>query len=225
MWACRIIISYTPQKGSAVLETTLRRYTEIPYVIDLLQTRELVLVNPKAWDDRNDSFYIEQYARAAGFSSTYALCLAEAPETYHHWRVFSHGSGGACITFDKSKIVKYATKHKGVRAESVQYNTISELKTEPPQIEELPFLKRYAYIDEQEFRLFYGSRKKGEPTFRIQIPLSAIERITLSPWLPKSVADHVKSTLKSINGCGNLRIYRSTLVENEVWKRFAGNGV
>ncbi|MBB2497486.1 DUF2971 domain-containing protein [Aquipseudomonas ullengensis] len=207
------------------MEATLRRYTEIPYVIDLLQTRELTLVNPKAWDDRNDSFYIEQYARAAGVSSTYALCLAEAPETYHHWRVFSHGSGGACITFDKSKIIKYATKHHGVRAESVQYCTISDLRGEPPQTEELPFLKRYAYADEKEFRLFYGAKSKGEPIYRIPIPLSAIDRITLSPWLPRAVAIHVKSTLKSINGCSNLRISRSTLVENETWKEFAGNGI
>lgn len=206
------------------MEATLRRYTEITYVIDLLQTRELVLVNPKAWDDRNDSFYIEQYARAAGVSSTCALCLTEAPETYHHWRVFSHGSGGACITFDKSKIIKYAIKHKGVRAESVQYSTIPELRSNPPQTEELPFLKRYAYIDEQEFRLFFGSKRKNEATFRIPIPLSAIVRITLSPWLPKTVAEHVKNTLKSIRGCGDLRIYTSTLVENETWKRFAENG-
>lgn len=206
------------------MEATLRRYTEIPYVIDLLQTRELVLVNPKAWDDRNDSFYIEQYGRATGLRSTYALCLAEAPETYHHWRVFSHGSGGACITFDKDKIIRYAAKIKGVRAESVQYKTISELRAEPPATDDLPFLKRYAYIDEQEFRLFCGSKTKGEPTMRIPIPLSAIDRITLSPWLPKSVSEHVKTTLKGITGCEHLRIFRSTLVENEVWKRFASNG-
>jgi len=206
------------------MELTLRRYTEIPYVLDLLHSRELVLVNPKAWDDRNDSFYIEQHARILGFGSTYALCLAEAPETYHHWRVFSHGSGGACITFDKSTLIRYATKIKGLRAESVQYKTIRELRAKRPETEELPFLKRYAYSDEQEFRLFYGQKRKGPPTFRIPIPLSAIERITLSPWLPQSVADKVRSTLKSIKGCGKLRIYRSTLVENDMWKRFASTG-
>jgi len=205
------------------LEPMLRRYTEIPYVIDFLQTRELALVSPKAWDDRNDSFYIEQYARAVRLRSTYALCLAEAPETYHHWRVFSHGSGGACIIFDKDKLVKNATKLKGLRAESVQYKTISELRNEPPQTQDLPFLKRYAYIDEQEFRLFYGSKLKGQVIVRVPLPLSAIERITLSPWLPKSVADHVKRTLKAIKGCENIRIFRSTLVENEAWKGFANN--
>ncbi|MFC0084611.1 hypothetical protein ACFFJT_07015 [Dyella flava] len=203
----------------------MRRYTEIPYVIDLLQTRALVLVNPKAWDDRNDSFYIEQYARSVGLRRTYALCLTEAPETYHHWRVFSHGSGGACITFDKEKLIKYAAKIKGLRAESVRYRTIAQLRRKPPATEDLPFLKRHAYTDEHEFRLFYGStKKKAEPTVRMPVPLSAIERITLSPWLPRSVALQVKGTLKAIKGCGGLEIYRSTLVENDVWKGFADNG-
>lgn len=31
-----------------------------------LRTGELALFNPKAWDDRNDSFYIEEYAAPAG---------------------------------------------------------------------------------------------------------------------------------------------------------------
>lgn len=203
------------------MEATLRRYTEIPYVIDLLQSKELVLVNPKAWDDRNDSFYIEKYARAAGLRSTYALCLAESPETYHHWRVFSHGSGGACVTFDKKRLVRCATRLKGMRAEAVQYKTISELRSQPPRTDDLPFLKRYAYIDEQEFRLFCGSKEDGDATMRIPIPLSAINRITLSPWLPKSVSDQVKYTLNGIKGCKHVSIFRSTLVENEVWKRFA----
>jgi hypothetical protein len=55
-------------------------------VVDLLQTKELALVNPASWDDRNDAYYIEQYAHVKGIASTYALCLAQAPETYHHWR-------------------------------------------------------------------------------------------------------------------------------------------
>jgi hypothetical protein len=43
----------------------------------------------------------------------------------------------------------------------------------------------------------------------------------LNPWLPKSVADHVKATLKGVEGCRSLKVYRSTLVDNEAWKKFA----
>lgn len=206
------------------MESSLRRYTELPYLIDFLQTKELTLLNPALWDDRNDSYYIEQFARANGLLSTYALCLAEASETYHHWKVFSHGGSGACIEFDKAQLISAAIVIPGLRAEEVKYKTIDSLRECAPSQSDLPFLKRYAFSDEKEFRLFYGSAKKGPSVFRMQVPLKAIKRITLSPWLPTSVVNHVKSTLKSIDGCKSLRIYKSTLVENENWKKFALNG-
>ncbi|BET26684.1 hypothetical protein EV673_0198 [Limnobacter thiooxidans] len=207
------------------MESSLRRYTELPYLIDFLQTQELALLNPALWDDRNDSYYIEQFAKANGLLSTYALCLAEASETYHHWRVFSHGGSGACIEFDRVQLISAASVIPGLRAEDVKYKTIDSLRQCAPSQSDLPFLKRYAFSDEKEFRLFYGSAKKGPPVYRMQVPLKAIKRITLSPWLPTSVFNHVKSTLKSIDGCMSLKIYKSTLVENENWKKFAVNGV
>lgn len=205
------------------MKTSLRCYTELPYIIDFLQTKELALVSPASWDDQNDSYYIEQYAQLEGMVSVYALCLAEAPETYHHWRVFSHGSGGACIEFDKDLLLKSVQEVEGLRAEVVRYKTIDKLRSINPKKHELPFLKRYAFIDEKEFRLFIGLKKKGHPVFRCAVPLKAINRITLSPWLPKSVVNQVKKSLKAIEGCRSIKIYRSTLIENENWKKFAGN--
>lgn len=204
------------------MEQSLRRYTELPYLIDYLQTKELVLLNPATWDDRNDSYYIEKFAGAKGYKSTYALCLADASETYHHWRVFSHGGSGVCIEFDREKLLSAVRAIPGLRAEEVKYKTIDALRSSAPLQEDLPFLKRYAFIDEREFRLFYASQEQGPPVIRVPVPLSSIKRITLSPWLTKSVVDHVKETLKSIKGCGSLKIYKSTLVENENWKKFAG---
>lgn len=78
------------------MRTFLRRYTDLPFLFDYLRTRELALLSPKSWVDKNDSYFVEQYAKAKGFQSTYALCLAEAPETYHHWKVFTTGSSGVC---------------------------------------------------------------------------------------------------------------------------------
>ena len=203
------------------MESSLRRYTELPFLIDYLQTKEVVLVNPSSWDDRNDSYYIEQYAKLKNYKSTYALCLADAPETYHHWKVFSHGNGGACIEFDKKILLESVNKIDGLRAEEVKYKTIDALRKCSPIEYDLPFLKRYAFIDEKEFRLFYALESEEPPIFRVKVPLQAIRRITLSPWLSSSVVTHVKSTLKSIDGCESLKIYKSTLVENEKWKKFA----
>lgn len=206
------------------METLLRRYTELPYVVDYLHTEELALLNPASWDDRNDSFYIEEYARRSGAKSVYALCLANCAETYHHWRVFSHGSGGACIQFKPEKFFAAIAQAKGVRSEEVRYRTINELRRMKPALNELPFLKRHAFEDEGEFRLFYASQAAGPPIHRVRVPRSAVDRIILSPWLPGAVSDRVKKTLKAISGCSKVKMYRSTLVENENWKKLADGG-
>lgn len=203
------------------METLLRRYTEIPYLIDYLYSQELALLDPATWDDRNDSFYIEEYARQSDIKSVYALCLADCAETYHHWRVFSHGSGGACIQFNRDNFMAAVSKVDGLRAERVVYKTIKQLRDEKPLLNDLPFLKRYAFQHEDEFRLFYPEKTKGELVHRIPVPVNCIDRIILSPWLAKSVSERVKKTLKSIPKCSKLKIYRSTLVENEDWKKFA----
>lgn len=206
------------------MESLLRRYTELPYVVEYLHTEELALLNPASWDDRNDSFYIEEYVRRSGAKSVYALCLADCAETYHHWRVFSHGSGGACIQFKREEFLIAISKVEGLLSEKVKYKTINELRSAKPAPAELPFLKRFAFQNEEEFRLFYTSETEGPPIFRIPIPRHCVDRIILSPWLPNVVADRVKVTLKSIPGCSKVNIYRSTLIENEDWKNLANGG-
>jgi hypothetical protein len=203
------------------MEDKLRRYTELPYVIDYLCTKKLALLNPASWDDRNDSFYIEKYASHYKFKSVYALCFARCAETYHHWRVFSNGSSGACIQFFPEKFDAEIRKANRVRAELVKYKTINDLHQTHPTHNDLPFLKRYAFKDEGEYRLFYAKKRKGPPIHRVSMPLSALDKIILSPWLPDAVIDHVKETLKSIPGCSNVKIDRSDLIENGNWKSFA----
>lgn len=204
----------------------LRRYTELPFVIDYLQTKQLALPSPRTWDDRNDAYYIERYASATACPHTYALCLTQAFETYHHWRVFSHGSAGACIEFDQDALIHHALKQSGLRAEPVQYRTLQELRASPPTVQTLPFLKRSAFADEMEFRLFLAQPKaEKDGVYRLSVPVSAVKRIILSPWLPKSVTDRCKVLLKSMEGCKSVKIYRSSLVDNEEWKRYGDRGL
>jgi len=205
------------------LKLSLKRYTELPFLIDMLVTKEMALLNPETWDDRNDSFYIKQYAKVKGLKSTYALCLTEASETYHHWRIFSSGTSGIYIEFDRDKLLVNLESQTDLQTKPVEYKKIKELKEIKPETNDFPFLKRIVFRDEQEFRLFVGSDIDLGPVLRLKFDLASINRIVLSPWLPKSVADHVKSVIKSISGCSNIRVYRSTLVENEDWKSFAEN--
>jgi hypothetical protein len=105
-----------------------------------------------------------------------------------------------------------------MRAEPVKYRTIKELRHKKLLTDDLPFLKRSPFENEAEFRLLYISEEKMQ-TINIPIPLSCIERVTLSPWLPKKQSSTLKSLLRSIPECDQLGIVRSTLISNEIWKR------
>ena len=201
----------------------LRRYTELPFLIDFLRTKKLTLLSPNTWDDKNDAYYLDLYAKARGLGATYALCLTEAKERYHHWKIFSSGSGGVCIEFKKESLIDYACR-EGLRAGPVRYRTINARRATPPveNEEDLPFLKRHVFSDEREFRLICP-RTSGEPV-RFHVPLSTVSRVVLSPWLPAAVANEVKATLKGIDGCETLKVYRSSLVDNRDWKRLAASG-
>ena len=61
-----------PVKHGSDMSTFVRRYTDLPFLFDYLRTKGLALLSPKTWDDKNDSFFVEQYAKAKGFQSTYA---------------------------------------------------------------------------------------------------------------------------------------------------------
>jgi hypothetical protein len=68
------------------------------------------------------------------------------------------------------------------------------------------------------FEMIYESRKAQLSKLDIAVPLSCIERVTLSPWLHPALLPDLKSMLRSIIGSGALEIVRSTLISNEEWK-------
>jgi hypothetical protein len=200
------------------MKQVLRRYTNIPALIYLLRERKITLLDPASWDDKNDSYFLSLYRQKKNLESVLALCFTPAYETYHHWRVFAGGSSGACISFDRRRLLAAVKKQAGVRSKTVQYLTLNDIKEMNVKTAQLPFLKRSAYGDEREFRILYESSVQKDNTLDIAIPLACIDRITLSPWIPAVLSDHVKSTIKEIEGCNSIKVYRSTLISNESWK-------
>ena len=199
------------------MKQPLRRYT-IPALIYLLRERKITLLDPAWWDDKNDSYFLSLYRQKKDLKSVLALCFTPAFETYHHWWVFAGGSSGACISFDQAKLLKAVKKQVGVTAKAVRYLTLANIRDMKVKIAALPFLKRSAYEDEREFRIIHESSTNQYNSLDVTIPLACIERITLSPWIPAALSDHVKSTIKEIDGCGSMKVYRSTLISNENWK-------
>ena len=202
---------------------SLRRYTDIPALTYLLTKQKITLLDPKSWDDSNDSHYLSLYKQRNKLKSLLALCFTQADETYHHWRVFAGGTSGVCIRFDRTVLLDTFAKQNGIRFEKVLYPTLVDLHRKKPVTKDLPFIKRYAFEPEDEFRVIFESKTKEYSTLDIAIPLACITRITLSPWAHKSLSDPMKKLLKSIKGCEGLEIVRSTLVGNEEWKNIGAS--
>ena len=200
----------------------LRRYTNLAAVIHHLQTKTITMLDPATWDDRNDTFFLQKYKIEQNAKTVLALCFSQQFETYHHWRVFAGGVDGVCIHFDKERLINTLDEANGFEHKIMNYKSIKQLNEYPPKLEELPFLKRKPYEDEEEYRIIYVDKRKTLESLPIDIKISWIKRITLSPWVPKALARSAKGILKSIDGCGNLRVVRSTLIENEKWKDVAG---
>jgi hypothetical protein len=205
----------------------LRRYTDMAALFYLLREQKITLLDPQSWDDRNDSHYLGLYKQSKeGLKSVLALCFTKATERYHFWRVFTNGSSGVRVRFRRRNLLEAVAEYAGkalatdenttLRMESVKYLHLNAIGTVP--VSKFPFVKRYAFQDEKEFRMVYES-KIQVPKFEIPIPLSScIDKIVLNPWLHPDLFSHVKALLHSIKNCRSMRIEQSKLIDNEKWK-------
>jgi hypothetical protein len=201
--------------------TILRRYTSLAALLALLQDKKLTLLSPSLWEDRNDAFYMGEYKTKKDLQTLLALCFTESDETYHHWRVFTHGSDGVCIHFKREALLAALPIGHQLVAGPVTYRKINDLPRLKPRLEQLPFLKRQPYSDECEFRLVYEDKKLEMETKAFPLSVRTIARVTLNPWLSAPLAAAVKRAIKSTPGCAPLKVYQTTLLENERWKRAA----
>ena len=209
----------TPKK----VPNYLRRYTDLPALLNMLSSKTITLLDPKTWDDRNDAFYMSQYKERKNLKTLLALCFSQVPETYHHWHVFSNGPAGVCIVFDRAALLNVLFRYMGVSAETVKYMTINEARKYFFEIDRLPFLKRAGFKPEGEFRIIYTSASDELPSISIPMELSCIRSISLSPWLHASLTESEVKSIRAIDGCAKLKVSRSTLISNEQWKKFGKN--
>lgn len=197
-------------------ERTFRRYTNLASALHILHNGCLTLLSPDTWDDRNDSYFMSEYKQMRRLKSVLAICMADREETYHHWQVFSRGADGVCMEFDRQELLTAFDRAKGVTHRYVSYEQLTNANSmREVDLEILPFTKRWPYGDESEYRAVYISAKKEIQAYPVPISLSSIKRITLSPWLAEPLVDPVEKTLKSLPECSDLKIYRSTLIDNK----------
>jgi len=200
-------------------ETSLKRYTNLASLISLLHTKKLILLDPSRWEDKNDSSYLRVYTEKLKLDSLFALCFTMVPETSHHWKVYSPGADGVCIYIKTDEFLAHLNEIDGIRHGLVEYKPVNEIELNPPNISQLPFLKRFAFRGEEEYRIIYeGKKPPRNKYYKIPFEISWIDKIVLSNALPKELRNSISETMCNIKGCENLNIIRSTLNENNRWK-------
>lgn len=199
----------------------LRRYTHLPAAIHLLKTRTLTLLDPSGWDDGNDVFYMEEFKRRKGLKSLLAVCLSGAEESYHYWKVFAGNPAGVCIRLRQGMLLRSLRDVSGATFGEMDYRLMTAARKKELSLDDFPFVKRHAYIDEQEVRIIWQSESEARNSFNIQVPLGCVARITLSPWLPKSLVETTRAMLREVAGQPYPEVVRSTIVASEEWKNIA----
>ena len=198
----------------------LRRYSDLPALLGILINREITLLPPSSWDDRNDRYLMETYKNAKNLKTLLALCFSLVSETYHHWRVFAPGNSGVIIEFDRAALLKSLPEAE-ITHSAVEYKAIENLKSPELDIDRLPFMKMPAFSDEKEYRIVFSSTREDVPTKGIPIDLSTIINIGINPWLTPSLFKSIHGAILSIDGCDGIHIYRSTLLESTLLKGLA----
>ena len=203
----------------------LRRYTNLPSAIDVLLHKRLTLLDPSRWEDRNDASFLAEYKKQIGAKSLLALCFTKSSETYHHWRVYSHGADGVCFEFDDERLFAGIDKEKeGIIIGDARYMEIGALEKQQPKLTELPFVKRYPYVGEDEVRMLHVSTRKAASVKHLPIKLDTIRRIKLSPWMHKDLVKTVTTALRTVAGSPALEIYQSKLLDYPRWKSAIARG-
>lgn len=208
---------------------TLKRFTSLAVALDMLVERRLTLLSPKTWDDQNDIAYLEAYRQKREVKKVFALCFTQAAETFHHWRVFAGGLEGVRINIDKHALLQSLVADPCYVWNDVEYLTLEKVAAmREIDVFDMPFFKRFAFRDELEFRLLYECGDPKALVHHVPIERRWIKSITVSPWMPQTLLDSVKTAIHSIDGCKDVRVQKTNIREHDRWmgatKRIVDHG-
>ena len=203
----------------------LDRYTTLPVLLDLLRRRKIVLHDPLSWEDRNDAEIILEYKKRKKIPKLFAVCFGIGHETIHHWKTYANGISGCCIEFDEKKLLASFQGIKEVRWGDVSYKKIEEVRGNTIDLNCIPFIKRWPYRYENEFRILWEG-ETNQNTIDIDIGLNSINKITLSQEMTDDVMTSIKDLLRKEMGGPPIKINMSTVYKNNRWiKLFKNKGI
>jgi hypothetical protein len=175
----------------------LKRYTHLPQLLHMLRTRTITLLSPATWEDQNDTYYLARYKDThPDIKSLLVLCLTDASDTYHHWRVYAGEPSGVQIRFNPQAFTSWVRTLPNALLDRVKYLRVNDFAGSATDLVRLPFLKRMAFRDEDEIRLILEDYKNESlSAFSLPFDLTIIEEIKLSPWLAQPLVETVIQTL------------------------------
>lgn len=195
----------------------LSRYTSLPVLLDLIERESLIFLKPDTWQDRNDSQVMKEYKETRKLACLLALCFSKGDETIYHWNTFASGPAGCRIDFHLRSLIDQVKHHDNIRYGKVSYRKMHRITDTDLVDKKMPFIKRWPYRIEEEFRLIYESTNPADAErseLVVQIEMSSVRSITVSQSMPETVFASIKSQLGAKLG---KRISRSTLFENRTW--------
>ena len=194
----------------------LRRYMQLPQALHMLSKQSLNLGDTRFWEDRSEAAIFEKYRINKNLKTVLALCFTEAPETSHHWKIYASGVSGVCIEFDKAGLLNAFRRDKRLMHGSVDYVKINDASFYRGAVDRWPFVKRYPFRDEKEYRIIYND-EDGIKFFELGFNLKFVNHIHLSPWIQRNVFESIEELIRGIPDCKNLKISRTTILENQRW--------
>ncbi len=203
---------------------TIKRYTSLSVALDMLVKERITLLNPSSWEDENDIAFLEAYRLKRKIPAVFATCFTHARETFHHWSVFANGHEGVRININKELLLEGLRVNPCYSWGEVEYKTYEQLESlKDLSVFDLPFLKRYAFTHEDEFRIVYDCPNTREKSHDITLKREWIKDITLSPWLHPALINPMKDAIKSLPNCGDITVKKTNLRNSERWKKAIAN--
>ena len=207
---------------------TIHKYTKLQYLIDFIKTGKFALTDPLSWEDKNDVRFLEFFQNKKQLERMSASCFTRTAETFHHWKIYAEQNKGpgVRISFDKKRFVECL--NEDFLYKEIKYIRINgENYLSGYVVDDLPFIKRYPYRDEREYRDISPKPIFQKRLHKVNIDVSVISGIRISPWMERNEAVRVKEDLNSKlqekwHKIKN-RIFQSTMLKNDKWIELGQN--
>lgn len=191
----------------------LNRYMSISTMFTTIKTRKMQFSDPSRWKDRNDTEILDLYKQNKLLDSLYVLCFSQESETVSYWADYADNYRGCCVQFDKESLLNSIKDLNLIFSREVHYLSMKELNSKQIiPVKDLPFIKRWPYRAENEYRIV--TVDGSEPNPSIPICMNWIKKVTIGPNIP----DHEFKVIKSIvHELGITTVNHSRVLYYDAW--------